>query len=103
MGPWLVTKDELQDNNAKALKLTTRLNGDVVQFGTTADTVFPFPRFIQHLSDAHTLEPGDIVSGGTVKAASGWTLNKIDLRRIGGVLESEVEGIGIMRNPIKPI
>lgn len=103
MGPWLVTKDEFGDINRRGLSMVSRLNGSIVQSGTTADTVFPFSRFIQYLSEAHTLEPGDIVSGGTVLPAPGWTMMTIDLRKIGGVLESEVEGIGTMRNPLRPV
>lgn len=103
MGPWLVTRDEIGDIYARALKMTARVNGQLVQSGTTADTVYPFPMLIHYLSQAHTLEVGDLVSGGTVQAAPGWTASKIDLRRLGGVLESEIEGLGVMRNPIKPI
>jgi len=100
MGPWIVTKDEFDDINNQALSMISRLNGEVVQSGTTADTVFPFPAFIEYLSHAHTLEPGDIVSGGTVLPAPGWTMMSIDLRKIGGLLESEVERIGTIKNPI---
>jgi 2-keto-4-pentenoate hydratase/2-oxohepta-3-ene-1,7-dioic acid hydratase in catechol pathway len=103
MGPWIVTQDEFRDINQQALSMTSKLNGVMVQSGTTAETVFPFIEFIRYLSEAHTLEPGDIVSGGTVLPAPGWSMTTIDLRKIGGTLESEVEGIGNMRNPIVPI
>jgi len=101
MGPWLVTRDEIK--NVHALKMDCRLNGEAVQTGNSGELVFKFPFLVSYLSEAHTLEPGDHISGGTCPAAPGWTMPKIDLRRIGGTLESEIEGIGIMKNPIKPV
>jgi len=101
MGPWLVTREEIKD--VHALRMTSRLNGELVQEGSSADAVFRLPYMVSYLSQAHTLEPGDIVSGGTVLPAEGWTMFSIDLRRIGGVLESEVEGLGVMKNPIHPV
>ncbi len=101
MGPWLVTRDEIP--NIENRKMEARINGQTCQIGSTSDMVFKFPSLISYLSEAHTLEPGDIVSGGTVVPAPGWVMAKIDLRKLGGVLESEVEGIGTLKNPIKPI
>lgn len=101
MGPWLVTQDEMADIQNK--KMEARIKGETCQLGSTSDMVFKFPQIISYMSAAHTLEPGDIISGGTVAPAPGWIMSKIDLRKIGGVLESEVEGIGTLKNPIKPI
>ena len=101
MGPWLVTRDEIGDIENR--KMEARINGKPCQIGSTSDMVFKFPQIISYMSEAHTLEPGDIISGGTVVAAPGWTMSKIDLRKLRGVLESEVEGIGTLKNPIKPI
>jgi 2-keto-4-pentenoate hydratase/2-oxohepta-3-ene-1,7-dioic acid hydratase in catechol pathway len=101
MGPWIVTPDEIQ--NIHNCKMEAKVNDVLVQEGTSADLVFQFPNLISYFSKVHTLEPGDIISSGTVKAAKGWLISRIDLRKLGGVLESRVEGIGMMRNPIKPI
>ncbi|MFC2069694.1 fumarylacetoacetate hydrolase family protein [Chloroflexota bacterium] len=101
MGPWLVTKDEIGDIENR--KMEASINNEVCQLGSTSDMTFKFPQLISYLSEAHTLEPGDIISGGTVIGAPGWVNSKIDLRKLGGDLVSTVEGIGTLRNPINAI
>ena len=101
MGPWLVTKDEIKDINN--LSMVARHNGKDVQVGSTDDMVFGWDYLIPYLSAAHTLYPGDIVSWGTVISPEGVNFQKIDLRGEGGYLESEVEQLGTLNNPIKPI
>lgn len=102
MGPWVVTTDEITDPNH--LKIEARINGRLVQTGSTADMFFKLPQLISSLSDAHTLKPGDIISWGTVqRPIEGLNFLKIDLRGLGGVLEAEVEGIGCIKNPIRAI
>lgn len=101
MGPWLVTPDEVPAPHN--LKMSAHLNGELVQDGTTADYVYPVPEIISYLSDAHTLEPGDIISMGTVPAVPPWTMPKIDLRKFGGTISCEVEGLGKLENPIVAI
>lgn len=101
LGPWLVTPDEVPDPSA--LRMTAHLNDDLVQDGTTADFVFDVPQLIAFLSEAHTLEPGDIISTGTVPAVSPWTMAGMDLRRSGGQITCEIEGLGKQINPIKAI
>jgi 2-keto-4-pentenoate hydratase/2-oxohepta-3-ene-1,7-dioic acid hydratase in catechol pathway len=101
MGPWIVTPDEIKDIHN--CKMEAKVNNELVQDGSSADMVFRFPELISYFSRAHTLEPGDIISSGTVKSAAGWNIMRTDLRKLGGVLESRVEGIGVMKNPIKPV
>ena len=101
MGPWLITPDEVPDPHA--LRLTATLNGEVVQEGTTADFVFRVPALIAYLSAAHTLEPGDIISTGTVPAVAPWTMAGIHLRKFGGTVECEIEGFGKLSNPIRAV
>jgi 2-keto-4-pentenoate hydratase/2-oxohepta-3-ene-1,7-dioic acid hydratase in catechol pathway len=98
MGPWIVTKDEVPD--VHALELWAKLNGELVQQGSSRDVVFTAPEIISYLSDAHTLEAGDIISLGTVPAVDPWTMAGIDLRHHGGAIEAGVEGLGTLRNPI---
>lgn len=62
-GPYLVTKDELEDAQNHPLKAT--VNGEVRQNGTTATMIFDIPAIIEHLSCYQTLEPGDLVCTGT--------------------------------------
>lgn len=102
MGPWVVTADEMTDPDD--LKIECRINGRLVQTGSTADMFFKLPRVISSLSEAHTLKPGDVISWGTVqRPIEGLNFLQIDLRSLGGVLEAEVEGIGCLRNPIRAI
>ena len=101
MGPFLVTPEEVPDPHD--LQLTARLNGDLVQSGTTGDYVYRVPNLIAYLSAAHRLEPGDIISLGTVPAVEPWTMAKIDLRKYGGTITCEIAGLGTLSNPIKAV
>ncbi|MFM9966963.1 MAG: fumarylacetoacetate hydrolase family protein [Burkholderiales bacterium] len=99
MGPWFVSKDEIPD--AMNLQIRTRVNGQLRQDGNTRDMIWPIPKLVAYLSQMR-LDPGDIISTGTPagtglgrrKNESPWWLNQ------GDVLESEIEGIGTMRNRI---
>lgn len=99
MGPWLTTPDEVADPHD--LPMAAYLNGEAVQAGSTKGYVYNIRQLISHLSWAHTLEPGDIISCGTCSPVAPWKSSTIDLGRIGGVLESEVGDLGRLRNPIE--
>ena len=74
------------------LGLTTRLNGEVVQQQTTADLIFSAATIVSYVSQNVTLEPGDLVftgTPGTTKAMAA-----------GDIVEVELSGIGILRNPV---
>jgi 2-keto-4-pentenoate hydratase/2-oxohepta-3-ene-1,7-dioic acid hydratase in catechol pathway len=101
LGPWLVTPDEVPD--PENLRMTAHLNDDLVQDGTTADFVFKVPQLIAFLSEAHTLEPGDIISTGTVPPVAPWTMAGIHLRKYGGQIACEIDGLGRQVNPIKAV
>ena len=75
------------------LRLETRLNGETVQKQTTADMIFDCPAIVSCISGWVTLEPGDAIYTGTPGAT----------RRIvpGDVVEVEIEGIGVLRNPVE--
>jgi len=98
-GPYLVTADELPPG-AKGLHIQTRLNGSVVQDASTSDMVFSVARLISVLSEAMTLSPGDIIVSGT-PAGVGMARNPPLFMKHGDVCEVEIEGIGILRNPVE--
>ena len=97
-GPDLVTADELPAG-AKGLRLETRLNGQVVQSASTDDMVFDVETLITVLSEAITLEAGDVIVSGTPSGV-GWARTPKLLMRHGDVCEVSVEGIGLLRNEI---
>lgn len=97
-GPDLVTADELPPG-AKGLRLQTRLNGEVVQSASTNDMVFDVESLISIVSQAITLEAGDVIVTGT-PSGIGWARTPKLLMKHGDVCEVSVEGIGTLSNPI---
>ncbi|AMM18579.1 5-oxopent-3-ene-1,2,5-tricarboxylate decarboxylase (plasmid) [Burkholderia sp. PAMC 28687] len=97
-GPDLVTADELP-LGAQGLRLETRLNGELVQSANTNDMVFDVPTLISLLSEAMTLEAGDVIVAGT-PSGIGWARSPKLLMRHGDVCEVSVQGIGTLRNTI---
>src|SRR5690606_6339205 len=97
-GPDFVTADELPAG-AKGLKIETRLNGKVVQSATTSDMIFDVATLISIISEAITLEAGDVIVSGT-PAGIGWARDPKLLMRDGDVCEVTVEKLGTLRNPI---
>jgi 2-keto-4-pentenoate hydratase/2-oxohepta-3-ene-1,7-dioic acid hydratase in catechol pathway len=96
MGPVLVTADSLDHAN---LRVTCRVNGVTKQDSNTKFLYFKLPRLIQDLSLGMTLEPGDVISTGTPEGV-GFARNPPEFMKPGDLLETEIEGIGTMRNPI---
>jgi acylpyruvate hydrolase len=97
-GPDLVTADELPPA-AKGLRLETRLNGQVVQSASTDEMIFDVASLISIISEAITLEPGDVIVSGT-PSGIGWARNPRLLMKAGDVCEVSVEKIGTLRNVI---
>ncbi|MEA2939237.1 MAG: hypothetical protein QOC56_2741, partial [Alphaproteobacteria bacterium] len=98
-GPWMVTADEVPPGG-KGLKIETRLNGTVLQSANTDVMIFPVADLIFYLSEAITLEPGDVIVTGTPSGV-GFARQPPIWMKPGDVCEIEVEGIGILRNPVK--
>jgi 2-keto-4-pentenoate hydratase/2-oxohepta-3-ene-1,7-dioic acid hydratase in catechol pathway len=96
MGPWIVTADGFDWTSRR---LVTRVNGVVKQDGNTSQMYFKVPRLLAELSLGLTLEPGDILSTGTPPGI-GHARKPPEYLVPGDVLESEIEGIGVLRNPI---
>lgn len=90
LGPWLVDRDDIADPHA--LALTTRVNGQVTQRGTTADMIFRVPALIAYLSSFMTLNPGDVILTGTPEGLA-------DVKA-GDRVDTEIEGIGCLTNHI---
>lgn len=65
IGPWIIDTADVADVND--LKLTTHVNGELTQEGTTADMIFDVPFLIEYLSKIMTLNPGDLIATGTPK------------------------------------
>jgi 2-keto-4-pentenoate hydratase/2-oxohepta-3-ene-1,7-dioic acid hydratase in catechol pathway len=97
IGPCVVTADELADPGR--VRLTTHVNGRLLQDGTTADWLFPLPRLIAFLSAVMPLEPGDVVSTGT-PAGVGVFQNPQVFLAPGDRVEIAAEGIGTLCTPI---
>jgi 2-keto-4-pentenoate hydratase/2-oxohepta-3-ene-1,7-dioic acid hydratase in catechol pathway len=95
-GPYLVTADELPPG-AKGLLLQTRLNGEVMQSIGTSDMLHDVASLISLLSEAMTLEPGDVIVTGT-PAGVGWARQPRVVMRHGDVCEVSIERIGVLRN-----
>ncbi len=98
-GPELITADELPAGG-RGLHLETRLNGTVVQSANTADLIFDVPTLISRLSEAASLEIGDVIVTGT-PAGIGFFRKPPLYMKPGDVCEVEIEGLGILRNPIQ--
>jgi 2-keto-4-pentenoate hydratase/2-oxohepta-3-ene-1,7-dioic acid hydratase in catechol pathway len=97
MGPCLVTADEIPD--PRILRLTTRLNGEIMQDRTNEDWCFPLPRLLEWLSMAMTLEPGDVVTTGT-PAGIGYFRKPQVFLKPGDVCELTISSIGTLTNPV---
>lgn len=98
LGPFLVTADEIADPHR--LRVFSRLDGEPLQDGTTADMVFQIPDILVHLTSGITLEPGDIIATGT-PSGIGSAQKPPRLLRAGAVLETGVEGLGTQRSEVE--
>jgi 2-keto-4-pentenoate hydratase/2-oxohepta-3-ene-1,7-dioic acid hydratase in catechol pathway len=96
-GPWLVTPDEVP-GIARAT-LTTRLNGEEVQRSSTDDLIFGVPALISYISEFTELVPGDVVITGTPSGVGAFRKPPLWLKP-GDVVEVEIEGIGVLKNPL---
>ena len=112
LGPCIVTADEIGD--PQTLRLQTRINGELRQSGNTADMIWSCAHLVHFFSTNFTLKPGMVIITGT-PAGTAWSTDKelggrwrpqpglVAATRYclpGDVVESEVEKIGVLRNPI---
>jgi 2-keto-4-pentenoate hydratase/2-oxohepta-3-ene-1,7-dioic acid hydratase in catechol pathway len=97
LGPILVTPDEIPD--PQSLQLKCILNGNSMQDAHTSDMIFPVAELISYLSTDMTLLPGTVILTGTPSGV-GYTRDPAVYLKPGDMLESVIDGIGILRNPI---
>ncbi|MBC7154848.1 MAG: fumarylacetoacetate hydrolase family protein [Rhodobacteraceae bacterium] len=98
VGPVVVTPDEIAPG-ATGLRIQSRLNGQIMQDSNTSDMIFPVARTIAILSEVMTLESGDMIAMGTPPGV-GHARKPPVWMRPGDVVEAEIEGIGLCRNPV---
>jgi len=98
-GPWVVTKDEVPDPGKLALRLT--LNGVVKQDSNTEDMIHPVDAIIEWSSKGMTLLAGALIATGTPDGV-GFARTPPEYLKAGDVMETEVAGIGVLRNRIVP-
>lgn len=98
LGPCFITADELPAG-AAGLRLTTRLNGEVMQDATTDDLMFSVADLVSHLSVGMTLQPGDLIATGTPSGV-GFARDPKVFMKPGDHCEIEVEKIGRLHNTV---
>jgi 2,4-didehydro-3-deoxy-L-rhamnonate hydrolase len=97
LGPWLVTKDEIEDLNNLRLWLT--VNGNMMQNGTTANLIYKIPFLISYVSQFMSLLPGDVISTGT-PAGVGLGMKPPLYLKEGDVVELGVDGLGTAKQNV---
>lgn len=91
LGPWITAG--LSEAQAAALRLETRVNGELRQQASTGDMVFSAARLIAYITQVMTLEPGDVILTGTPEGVG---------RLVAGDrIELEIEGVGVLRNTVE--
>jgi 2-keto-4-pentenoate hydratase/2-oxohepta-3-ene-1,7-dioic acid hydratase in catechol pathway len=96
-GPHLVTADEVPDPHALPIRL--RLNGATMQDSNTRELIFGVPQLIVYMSQVMTFEPGDLIFSGTPHGIGAARKPPVFLQA-GDVVEVEIEGLGVLRNPV---
>lgn len=98
-GPWITSADEIADPQALSIRAT--VNGEVRQDSNTREMVFDVYAMIEHLSQAMTLEPGDLLLTGT-PAGVGAVSKPPRYLKAGDVVRIEIEGLGAIENRVEP-
>ncbi len=97
LGPCLVTADEMPDPSGK--RITTTVNGEVLQDSNTSDMIFDIPTLIEFYSGSSTLLPGTVIITGTPQGV-GMARTPPRWLKDGDEVTIEIEGIGALRNPV---
>ena len=96
-GPWLVTRDEVPDPGS--LDLRTWVNGVLKQNSNTSQLIFGVAALVEYLSQAFTLEPGDVIFTGTPSGV-GVARDPKEFLKAGDVVRVEITGLGVLENPV---
>lgn len=96
LGPWLVTKDEVDVDN---LSMTLKVNGKLVQNGSTRTMIFKVPFIVSYISQFMTLEPGDVITTGTPPGV-GMGFSPQRFLNAGDLMEVEIQGLGRQRQNV---
>ena len=97
LGPELVTADQLQD--PQNIRVTCKLNGQMMQDANTGDMIFPVAELISFLSTGATLLPGTVILTGTPSGV-GFTRKPPVFLMPGDTVDVTLEGIGTLSNPV---
>jgi acylpyruvate hydrolase len=97
IGPWLVTRDEVPDPGN--LKIQLWLNDQLLQDSRTDQLIFDIPYLVNFLSEAFTLEPGDVVATGT-PGGVGFVRKPAVFMNPGDRVRVEIERLGVLENSI---
>ncbi len=97
-GPWLVTADEIADPHDLGVKL--RLNGETMQDGSTKELIFGVDELIAHLTQLFTLQPGDLIFTGTPPGVGMARTPPVWIKQ-GDRMEVEIDGLGVLGNPVE--
>jgi 2-keto-4-pentenoate hydratase/2-oxohepta-3-ene-1,7-dioic acid hydratase in catechol pathway len=96
-GPVLVTADEVPNPHGLGIRL--RLNGETMQDSNTGQMIFSVGAILMYLSQVFTLEPGDLIFTGTPPGV-GFARKPPVFLKAGDVVEVEIDGLGVLRNPV---
>lgn len=96
-GPWMVTPDEFTDLNAR--RITTRLNGEIVQQASLGEMLFDPAALVEYCSSFNPLVPGDVIVTGTPGGVGVKRTPPLWMKP-GDLVEVEIDGIGILKNGI---
>jgi acylpyruvate hydrolase len=98
LGPYIVTPEELPEG-AKGLKVQSRVSGQLMQDGNTAEMIFDTAAIVSAASDAMTLQPGDVIFTGTPSGV-GFARKPPVFLKDGDIVEVSVEKIGTLKNRV---
>jgi|SRR5687767_3115604 len=96
-GEFVATKDEIPDPHN--LRIQFRLNGETMQDSNTDQLIFKIPELVEYISRSITLEPGDIIATGTPPGV-GFARKPPVFLKDGDVCEVEIDGLGVLINPV---
>ncbi len=97
IGPWMITADEIVD--PQDLRLLARVDGEVRQDASTSEMIFTVAEIISYLSQSIALRPGDVIATGSPEGTGG-SFDPPRFLQAGQHLEIEIQGIGVLRNPV---